>query len=114
MQHFRHFDRFFTENSRDFYELFDFPSTDEKKNTFNDIMRRFVYYLKKPTGSYGENECPFYQPSSQNKMIRNLLAGLKHKYGYMPWRFNEFKFTGGFASVLTRIYSDRQKRYPVS
>ena len=78
--------------------------TVQKKEMFNNIMRRFVYYLKKPTGSYADNECPFYQPSSQNKMLRSLLAWMKHKFGYMPWKFHKFKFTGGFTSVLTPVF----------
>ena len=114
MENYRFFDHFFENNKANFFALFEFPPTDDKKQAFNDIMRRFLYYLRKPAGFVKDGECPFYQPSTQNKMIRMLLVSLKNKFGYMPWNLNKFNYTGGFGSVTKQLYKSRQKVFLVS
>lgn len=105
------FESLLANDKEGFRDLFCYPPTGEKKALFNDIMRCFVYWLKK---SNHDGDCPFYQPSTMNQKIRTLFASIKCEYVHLPWTLSDFKYKGGFVSVLKELYSERQKMYKVS
>ena len=97
----------------DFNDLFDLPATKQKKKMFNDLMCKFMYLLKK-TKKLNREECPFYEPGSQNTFLRTLFSALKAEHRSFGWNLADFAYTGGFVSVITQLYQQRSLNYTVS
>ena len=67
--------------------------------------------MKKKPKAGGTKTCPYYSPSSQNKMLRTFYAHMKREY---DWRYikNNFKgWKGCVDGVLAEIYDQRLKQY---
>ena len=84
--------------------------TRSKSVLANSMLVDFAVSLvmKKP----GKDGCPFYQPSSQNQMMRTLLAAMHDDYMWDYTMEKSFNFKGGVQKVLNELYQVRMKKYP--
>ena len=56
-------------------------------------------------------ECPYYQPDSQNVGLRTFLSHMKKTYGWVWEQKNFTKWDGCLNGVMTEVYEQRYKKY---
>ena len=67
--------------------------------------------LKRQPKAGGDKSCPYYNPSTQNKMLRTFYAHMKKEHG---WQYTENSFKGWKGcvdGVLAEIYAQWLEKY---
>ena len=72
----------------------------QKKVIINKVLCDWATKLKCADGSY-------YQPSTTNRMLRQLFAALKQKYSFAFDLKRDFNFPGGLHVVMAELYEQR-------
>ena len=67
-------------------------------------------YKKKKAGVKDDDRdnCPYYQPSSQNHMLRVFFAGMNKRFGWQLGMDDLSGFPGSLTAMLAKKYSERK------
>ena len=67
-------------------------------------------YKKKKAGGKDDDRdnCPYYQPSSQNHMLRVFFAGMNKRFGWQLGMDDLSGFPGSLTAMLAKKYSERK------
>ena len=67
------------------------------------------YKMKKVGSKEGAgSNCPYYQPSSQNHMLRVFFAGMNKRFGWQLGLDDLSGFTGSLTAMLAKKYAERK------
>lgn len=56
-----------------------------------------------------ETKCPFYQPASQNNLLRVFFSAMNRRFGWVIGLHELTGFTGCLTAMLANLYSERKK-----
>ena len=85
------------------------PNT-QKKHLANMLLCEWQADLKMKNPD-PDTKCPYYQPSSQNTMIRTFFSAMKRHHDWVLG-YDDFKGFGGSLSALLKVkYDKRAAKY---
>ena len=87
------------------------PFKHDKLELTNALLIDWQVDLKMEKKPSNEDDCPFYQPSSQNVGFRTFLAHMKKTHGWIWENKNFTKWDGCLNGVLKELYSQRYAKY---
>ena len=88
--------------------IFDDTYPKDKVDLVNEALCDYVTDGMKKTHKYSDNDkVTHYQPNTQNRMVRTLLAGMAEHYWWDYTINGHFNFTGGLKMVMDVLFTAR-------